>query len=311
MTSRRFIAFERVVKNGIISFGRNVWLAVAAIAMMAITLTILLFGVVANATFSHTIDEITDRIDVSVFLKDTVSEERREELISDLKKVENVESVEYISKEEALKRYRAQNVDNPELLAAISEVDNPLSQELLIQPQDPNNMQPIKEFLDQSEIAQLQSDPTSYSGDRKEAIDKIARATRFFEQAGIVGIIIFALISALIIFNTIRMAIFNRRDELVIMRLLGATPGYIRGPFIVETMLYGAVAAVISLIVVSSLYAIASSTLEASSLGLLDIEYSSPLFKDNLFAILSLQLLAGIIIGAVSSMIATRRYLKL
>ena len=69
MTSRRFIAFERVVKNGIISFGRNVWLAVAAIAMMAITLTILLFGVVANATFSHTIDEITDRIDVSVFLK--------------------------------------------------------------------------------------------------------------------------------------------------------------------------------------------------------------------------------------------------
>ena len=311
MTSRRFITFERVIKNGIVSFGRNIWLAIAAIAMMAITLTILLFGVVANATFSHTIDEITDRIDVSVFLKDIVSEERREELISDLKKVENVESVEYISKEEALKRYRAQNVDNPELLAAISEVDNPLSQELLIQPQDPNNMQPIKEFLDQSEIAQLQSDPTSYSGDRKEAIDKIARATRFFEQAGIVGIIIFALISALIIFNTIRMAIFNRRDELVIMRLLGASTWYIRGPFVVETILYGIVAAAFSLLVCAALFAVASSTLQASSLGLLDIKYSGEYFKNNLLLILSLQLLAGIIIGAASSAIATRRYLKL
>src|SRR3989338_325856 len=309
-SDHRFIAFERVIKNGIVSFGRNIWLAIAAIAMMAITLTILLFGVVANATFSHTIDEITDRIDVSVFLKDTVSEERREELISDLKKVENVESVEYISKEEALKRYRAQNVDNPELLAAISEVDNPLSQELLIQPQDPNNMQPIKEFLDQSEIAQLQSDPTSYSGDRKEAIDKIARATRFFEQAGIVGIIIFALISALIIFNTIRMAIFNRRDELVIMRLLGASTWYIRGPFVVETILYGIVAAGFSIIVCAALFAVASSTLQASSLGLLDIKYSGEYFKDNLFLILILQLLAGIIIGAASSAIATRRYLK-
>jgi len=311
MKSRRLITIERIIKNGVVSFGRNVWLAIAAIAMMAITLTILLFAVVANATFSHTIEQITDRIDVSVFLKDSVTEKQRAELISDLKNIENVESVDYISKEEALKRYRAQNVNNPELLAAISEVDNPLSQELLIQPEDPNNMEPIKAFLDKPEVASTQSDPTSYSGDRKEAIDKIARATRFFEQAGIVGILIFSLISILIIFNTIRMAIFNRRDELVIMRLLGASTGYIRGPFVVETILYGIVAATVSLIIVAGLFAIASSTLQASSLGLLDIKYSGQYFKDNWFLILSLQLLAGIIIGAASSALATRRYLKL
>jgi len=311
MKSRRLITIERIIKNGVVSFGRNVWLAIAAIAMMAITLTILLFAVVANATFSHTIEQITDRIDVSVFLKDSVTEKQRAELINDLKNIENVESVDYISKEEALKRYRAQNVNNPELLAAISEVDNPLSQELLIQPEDPNNMEPIKAFLDKPEVASTQSDPTSYSGDRKEAIDKIARATRFFEQAGIVGILIFSLISILIIFNTIRMAIFNRRDELVIMRLLGASTGYIRGPFVVETILYGIVAATVSLIIVAGLFAIASSTLQASSLGLLDIKYSGQYFKDNWFLILSLQLLAGIIIGAASSALATRRYLKL
>lgn len=311
MKNRRIITFERIFKNGIISFGRNIWLAIAAIAMMGITLTILLFAVVANATFSHTIDEITSRIDVSVYLKDSVSENQREELISELRQIDNVDSVEYISKAEALRTYQEQNIDNPELLAAISETSNPLPASLKIQPKDPNELQAIKDYLDKPEVLALQSDPTSYSGDRKAAIDKITQATRFFQQAGVVGIIVFSIISMLIIFNTIRMAIFNRRDELVIMRLLGATPWYIRGPFVVETMLYGVVAALISLTVCSALFAIASSTLEASSLGLLDINYSGLYFSDNLWLILGIQVAIGILIGAASSIIATRRYLKL
>lgn len=307
----RFITLERIVKNGVISFGRNIWIAIAAIAMMAITLTILLFAIVANATFSHTIDDITSHIDVSVYLKDEVTQQQRDDLIGQLKQIDNVKDVEFITKEQALKTYREQNADNKDLLAAISETDNPLPATVVIKPVDSNKLDPIKGYLDKPEVAALQSDPTSYSGDRKAAIDKITSATHFFQQAGVVGIGVFIIISMLIIFNTIRMAIFNRRDELVIMRLLGATPGYIRGPFIVETMLYGAVAAVISLIVVSTLFAIASSTLEASSLGLLDIDYSSQFFRGNLWLILTTQIAVGILIGAASSAFAARRYLKL
>jgi cell division transport system permease protein len=180
-----------------------------------------------------------------------------------------------------------------------------------IKPRDPNQLQSIKDFLDKPDIQALQSDPTSYSGDRKAAIDKITSATHFFQQAGIAGIVVFIIISMLIIFNTIRMAIFNRRDELIIMRLLGASTAYIRGPFIVETMLYGAVAAGISLVICWSLFRVASSTLQASSLGLLDIGYSSRYFSDHLWSILTIQILVGILIGAASSAIATRRYLKL
>ncbi|HLG90899.1 MAG TPA: permease-like cell division protein FtsX [Candidatus Saccharimonadales bacterium] len=307
----RFITLERIIKNGVISFGRNIWIAIAAIAMMAITLTILLFAIVANATFSHTIDDITSHIDVSVYLKDEVTEQQRNDFINQLKQIDDVREVEYISKEQALKTYREQNAENKDLLAAISETDNPLPATVVIKPVDPNRLDSIKGYLDRPEVTELQSDPTSYSGDRKAAIDKITSATHFFQQAGIVGIIVFIIVSMLIIFNTIRMAIFNRRDELVIMRLLGATPGYIRGPFIVETMLYGAVAAAISLIVVSTLFAIASSTLEASSLGLLDIDYSSQFFKSNLWLILTTQIAVGILIGAASSAFAARRYLKL
>lgn len=307
----KFIKLERIFKNGFVNFGRNIWLAIAAMAMMGITLTILLFAVVANATFSHTISDITSHIDVSVYLKDNVTDKTRNDLINNLRSTDNVQAVAYISKDQALKNYRAQNINNTDLLAAISETDNPLPASLVISPKDPNRLEGIKNYLEKPDIKALQSDPTSYSGDRKAAIDKIAKATHFFRQAGVVGIIVFIIISMLIIFNTIRMTIFNRRDELVIMRLLGATPGYIRGPFIVETMLYGVVAAALSLAICGALFAVASSTLQASSLGLLDIKYSGDYFKKNLWLILTTQILAGIIIGALSSAIAARRYLKL
>jgi cell division transport system permease protein len=311
MHGKRAITFERIIKNGFINFGRNIWLAIAAIAMMAITLTILLFAIIANATFAHTISDLTDHIDVSVYLKNSVTDDQRDKLIKDLKNLGSVEKVTYVSKEQALIKYEKDNAANPLLLSAISQTDNPLSAELHIKPIDPNQLESIKAFLDKPSSLALQSDSTSYSGDRKAAIDKITKATHFMQQAGIVGIIVFILISMLIIFNTIRMTIFNRRDELVIMRLLGASPGFIRGPFIVETMLYGAVAAAISLAVCGGLFAVASSTLEASSLGLLDISYSSEYFTKNLWFILTVQMVVGIMIGAASSAIATRRYLKL
>ena len=311
MKDHKYITLERIIKNGFINFGRNVWLAIAAIAMMGITLTILLFAVISNATFTHTINDLTSHIDVVEYLKDNVTDAQRAAQIRQLQQLPNVKYVQYTSKDQALKSYEAENANNPTLLAAISETDNPLPASIEIWPVDPNKLQDIQNFLDQPDQKNLQSDPTSYSGDRKAAIDNITSATHFFQQAGIIGIIVFMIISMLIIFNTIRMAIFNRRDELIIMRLLGASPAFIRGPFIVETILYGAVAAAISLIIVWALFKVASSTLQASSLGLLDIGYSNNYFSKHLAFILTIQILVGILIGAASSVIATRRYLKL
>jgi cell division transport system permease protein len=310
MKDRKYITLERIVKNGFVNFGRNIWLAIAAIAMMAITLTILLFAIIANATFTHTIDDLTSHIDIVEYLKDDTTAAQVQKQLSELKGLPNVKSVQYTSKSQALKTYEQQNVNNPTLLAAISETDNPLPASITIKPVDPDKIQDIQNFLDKPNQKALQSDPTSYSGDRKAAIDKITSATHFFQQAGVVGIIIFIVISMLIIFNTIRMAIFNRRDELIIMRLLGASTAFIRGPFVVETMLYGAVAAAISLAVCWSLFKVASSTLQASSLGLLDISYSNNYFSKHLISILTIQIAVGILIGAASSGIATRRYLR-
>lgn len=307
---RKLINMGRVVRTGSVNFIRNAWLSVAATAVMVITLTIILFSVIANATFANTVQQITDRIDISVYLKDSVNEEQREDLIAQLQNFENVRSVEYVSKEQALEDYKEQNSENLDLLVAISQTDNPLPASLRLKPEDPNRIEEIRQFLEQPEIKELQSDETSYSGDRKEAVDKITQATSFLRTAGIAGVLVFTVISMLIIFNTIQMAIFNRREELTIMRLLGANSWYIRGPFIVETILYGIVAAIVSISVCSTLFSVQATAFDSSSLGLLDLQFANDYFADRFWIILIIQLAIGIGIGAASSFIATRRYLK-
>lgn len=307
---RWVITLRRIIRTGCINFVRNSWLSIAAIAVMVITLTIVLFSIIANATFTNTVQQITDRIDVSVYLKDEVNKQQTDKLLGQIKGLDNVKSLTYVSKEQALTNYKRQNANNLDLLLAISQTDNPLPATIQIKPKDPNKINEIKMFLEKPEIKALQSDETSYSGDRKAAVDKITKATAFMRRAGVVSVLVFALISMLIIFNTIQMAIFNRRDELMIMRLLGASTWYIRGPFVVETVVYGIFSAVISIVLLNSLFVVSSSTLQASSLGLLDINFANQYFGNHFWLFLTLQLSVGIFIGAASSIIATRRYLK-
>lgn len=307
---RKLITVERIIKTGAVNFIRNISLSVAATAVMVVTLTIVLFSVIANATFNNTISQITSKIDISVYLKDDVTEQQRNKLITQLEGLNNVNSVAYVSKDDALANYQKENQGNMELMLAISQTDNPLPATIQIKPKDPGRIEEIRAVVETPDNKALQSDQTSYSGDRKEAIDKITNATSFFTKAVVIGIIVFAIISMLIIFNTIQMAIFNRRDELTIMRLLGASTWYIKGPFIVETMLYGIVSAIISLSLCNALFVVQAQAFDASSLGLLDIKFANQYFSDHFLLFLVMQLVAGMAIGAISALIATRRYLK-
>lgn len=300
----------RIIKTGAQNFVRNLTLAVAAMSVMVITLTIILFSYITNIAFSSTIDDLNDKIDISVYLKDDVTEEERNRLINDLQAIKNVKSVEYISKDKALEDYKKANEGNLDLLLAISQTDNPLPASLRVKPHDVNKIDEIKAFLDRGDNKALQSDETSYSGDRKAAIDKITAATSFFQKAGIIGVAVFALVSVLIIFNTIRMTIFNRRDELQIMRLLGASTSYIRGPFIVETIIYGIIAGLISMAIVETILNAITFAFDGSTVLVLDVQLANDYFTKNFWLILTAQLGIGILIGAASSIIATQRYLK-
>ena len=289
---------------------RNIGLAIAAMAVMVVTLTIVLFSIITNATFTNTIAQITNKIDISVFLKDSVTAPQTTQLIGQLDKLPNVKSVSYLTKAQALQQYEQQNTGNQQLLTAIGETSNPLPATILIKPVNLNQIQDIKNFLVEPNIAAMQSDVPTYSGDRETAINKITHATDVLREIGIFAIIVFTLICALIIFNTIQMAIFNRRDEITIMRLLGASTTFIRGPFVVESAIYGILSAVISVLFINGAFIAASNALQASSLGLLDIGYANSYFDNHFFMLLGIQLMLGIVLGVVSSIIATRRYLK-
>ena len=309
--NRKFITLTRIFNTGILNFVRNISLAIAAMAVMVVTLTIVLFSLITNATFGNTIQQITNKINVSVYLQDSTSEQQGKSLASAISKQSNVAKVEYLNKQQALQSDIDQNKNNNTLVTAAAQAGNPIPATIHVFPRNLNQVQDIKNFLSQPQYMKLQTaDSPSYNGDRKKAIDSITHATNVLRQIGIIAVIIFAIICALIIFNTIQMAIFNRRDEITIMRLLGASTNYIRGPFVVEAGIYGLLAGIFSVLIINSAFIAASSALQASSLGLLDISYANQYFNDNFLGLLTLQIAIVIIIGTASSVIATKRYLK-
>ena len=308
---RRLITFWRILHTGIVNFMRNVSLAVAAMAVMSVTLTIVLFSVIANATFENTIKDITAKISVSAYLQDSTTEGQAKVMVTNLKKLPNVSKVVYLNKQQATQAYIDQNKTNKDLVTAVIQADNPIPATIQVYPTDLDEVPAIKDFLVKPEYKKLQtSDSPSYNDTRKEAIDNIAHATNVLRKIGVIGVIVFAMTCVLTIFNTIQMAIFNRRDEITIMRLLGASTSYIRGPFVVESAIYGLLSAVFSIVIVNSAFLASSGALQASSLGLLDINYANEFFNDHFFQLLGLHVAIGIISGAGSSIIATRRYLK-
>jgi cell division transport system permease protein len=261
---------------------------------------------------NHTIAQFADKINISIYLNDAVTVDQRNTLMQSLRGLTEVKGVSFVSKDQALATYKAANASNKNLLVAINETGNPLPASIEIDPIDPAKIDQIQKVLDLPATKQLE-DPqagTSYSGNRKQAIDSIAHAANILKRIGVAAVAVFAVVSMLIIFNTIQMAIFNRRDEITIMRLLGASTSFIRGPFVVESVVYGIISALISVGILNVLFVVASNALQASSLGLLDISYADTYFYKHFFLLLTLQLAIGIVIGAVSSTIATRRYLK-
>lgn len=308
---RRLITTWRIIHTGIVNFIRNITLATAAMAVMVVTLTIVLFSVITNATFENTIAQITNKISVSAYLLDTTTEAQAKQVVNELKRQPGVQRVVYLNKDEALNAYVAQNKNNQNLITAAATVGNPIPATIQVYPKDLNEIQAIKNVLVKPDNLKLQTpDSPSYQKDRKEAIDNITHATNVLRKIGAITVAVFAIICALIIFNTIQMAIFNRRDEITIMRLLGASTSFIRGPFVVESAIYGLLSAVISVLIINSAFLASSNALQASSLGLLDINYANQYFESHFLTLLTLQIAIGILIGTVSSVIATRRYLK-
>ncbi|HSW77873.1 MAG TPA: permease-like cell division protein FtsX [Candidatus Chromulinivoraceae bacterium] len=309
---RQWLTFVRMCKYGVSNFSRNAWLTIAATAVMTITLLVVFVTLSARSVLLDTVSEIRDKVDMSIYVKTDTTSDDIQNIETGLKNLKNsVRDVRYVSPEEARQEFAQANSGDAGTLNALNEATNEFPGTFRISPVDINKTDELRNFVNTDPTLKRDIDPNrapSFAGDRKTAIDNIGRWVNFAEQAGLVASIIFIAISSLIIFNTIRMAIFNRRDEIQMMKLIGADRSFIRGPFIVEAVVYGFIAAIIATgLGVGLLYA-SKNTLMSYGIG---IDNTIHLATVYIVVVLLGMIILGAIIGIISALLATRRYLKI
>lgn len=306
---RKWITFLRICRYGLSNFSRNAWLSMAATVVMVVTLTVVITTFTAHTVFNDTLAGIRSKIDVSVYLADKITDQQRQELIDAIKAVPIVTDIQYVSKDQAREIFKQSNKDYFNQLEALGELGdiNPFPASLKVKTNDTDKLSLINDVVSQDKFKAYQSEPASISGQRREAISNIAKAASFSEIVGFTASGIFLVLSIMIIFNTIRMAIFNRKDEIEIMKLIGAEKSFIRGPFIVEASLYGVFAAIISVALIYLLLLTAAPQLANYDIV---VGPTIKLFTDWPALVFLAQLGAGVVIGILSSLLAIRRYLK-
>jgi cell division transport system permease protein len=306
----------RVLKSGFVNLFRNLWLTIAATAVMLVALTIIFIGVVINVTTSNAINVLSRELKTSIILKEGTPDDKRAELESVIRELEFVDTIVYVSPSEAQRRLTADPTIGADILQASALFEGDfLAPSLEIALNDLSRASELAEaaekeqFADIVERVALGKTDTGAQTDAEKAIERAAATERFITIGSIIAAGALSAVSVMIIFNTIRMAIYTRRDEISIMKLIGATPNYIRGPFLVEASLYGVIAGILASITVYSLiFSLGQKVAEAPEFAETYEFFTQP--TTVVLMVLS-AIMLGVLIGAVSSMLAMERHLKL
>lgn len=308
---RQGLTFLRMCRYGVNNFTRNAWLTIAATAVMTITLLIIFMTLAARNILNDSVTAISKKVDMSIYLKTETTNEQAQVLVGELKKLSNVQRVSYISSEQARKNFAENNKGDAGTLSAINEATNQFPATLRVSLDDINDTSQLDTFVKTNEELKAVIDPNrdpSFAGTRRVAIQNLARWTDFAQKVGLGASILFVAISSLIVFNTIRMAIFNRRDEIEMMKLIGADKSFIRGPFVVEAIVYGFIAAILATAAGFAILFLTQDSLQAYGIAMQGTIKIITLYIS--FVLLGMITL-GALVGTVSSLLATRRYLKI
>lgn len=307
---RKLITLRRIAIAGVKNFFRNSWLTVAATAVMVVALTIILMAVVLNVTARNAIGEMSKNLKVSIYIKDDAKTEVVAQLKRELTTNPYVAEVDYISKEQAQQQFSDSFQNDQKLLEGLALIGgNTLPASFEVSVSNLSKINEVGEIPKQEVFKDVVDDVTIGKTDVRKTIDRAAAAQRFITTASVIAAAIFAVVSMLIIFNTIRMAIFTRSEEIRIMKLIGATPGYIRGPFLVESSMYGVIAGVIATsVVLVAIFSLGSKVSTQAEFAATYTFFSDP----KIIAAMYLgAILLGILVGVISSMLAMEKHLKL
>lgn len=308
---RRLLTLYRMLKYGLDSFMRNSWLSAAATIVMVMTLLIIFISFAGQITISSTIEDLRDKVDMSIYLKTETTDQIGKDLSIALKKLSTVKSVKFISADEARKQMIEENGDDNDVRNAIIEATNKNPATLRVVVNEINDTSELEKFVKDNKVIKEylnENYKPSFAGERRETIKSIGRAVSFIQKVGIGMGLMFIIISALIIFNTIRMAIFNRKEEIQMMKLIGAEKSFIRGPFLVESMIYGFIAAFVATGL--GFWILSGSAKTLASYQVI-VQPTINLLTGYIWIVLPVMILIGAIIGVVSSLLATHKYLKI
>jgi cell division transport system permease protein len=303
------ILLKRIIKSGVKNFKRSGLISWAAILVVTITLSVITTIILLQAVLHFSLNQIKDKVDVTIYFNVGASEEKIMSLKESLEKLPEVASVSYTSSEEALKIFRNRHsVDYP-TIAALDEIkENPLGGYLNVKAKEISQYETIANFLKTDSISVSGSgsvvDKVNYH-QNKLVIDKLNAIISGAQKLGFLVTLLLIIISIIITFNTIRLAIFISKEEIGVMRLVGASKMRVRGPFMIEGAIYGVIATILSLLLFWPVTYWLGKNM-TSFLGLNLYEY----YISNLFQIFIIILLSGVFLGIVSSILAVRRYLN-
>lgn len=314
-----FTTFKRITKTGFVNFWRNGFLSFAAIVV--ITLSLLAIGglLFAGAFGRSLLSDVKEQVDINVYFSLRADEADMESLREDVSRLPEVAAVTFISRDEALERFKDKWKDNALIMQGLSELgSNPFPASINVKAKEPGQYGGIADYLEKKNPLDEDGVPVIEKVNYREnkiIIDRLGRIIPTVEQTGMVVSAILALVAVIVVFNTIRLVTYTARDEISVMKLVGASNSYVRGPLVVSGIMYGIVSGLISLALLAA-FAYWSDSLVLRLAGVdvaenfsFAIDVFTSYFTMNIGELFSIIMGAGVLLGGLSSYVAARRYL--
>jgi cell division transport system permease protein len=296
-------SLRRIFKAGFVGFWRNAYVSLASIFVITVALFVIGSTMLIDQLLGASLAQLQAKVDINIYFVTTAPQEEIDALINSVKALPDVERVTYTSRDDALAEYRAKNQNDSVAMQALDELrENPLGATIAVQAKETSQYESINRYLEEQKSPII--DEINYTKN-KESIGKLTSIIDALEQASFVALMVLIMASILITFNTIRLAIFTAKEEISIMRLVGAGNMYIRGPFMLQGVMYGVISGVLALAILYPIVLwLGPKTAQFFEINIFDY------FVNN-FAYIFLVLVGiGVTLGLVSSVLAITRYLK-
>lgn len=307
-----FVQFTRILKFAFQGFFRNFWLSVANVTILSLTLIVINFLIVFNLLTINAINLVKDKVDISLYFKENIALADIEQVKQKISQSPDIKSVEYISSDQALSIFQERHKGDVDISKTIEDLkkedDQIFNSSLKIKARDIAMYDQILSELKSNQYSNLFDIDENQFRDYTKITERLNNVSAKVELAGYIVSLIFIIITLTMVYNSIKIAIYTHRDEIYIMKLVGANTSFIKGPFFIEILMSNIIAL---LIVMGIVYGL--STIMQPFIDKLFEGYSVNIishFNENFVLIFLGQFLVSSVFSISSSYIAMKKYLK-